>query len=107
MRWSILVLLVACGGSDDDGGTNPLPPPSCDSAGGTATVAAPALVYTLADRYQEAWLASPAVAWRSSCHATSCCWSGIPTAPSPGAPRCPAGSGRHPSSPISCRADRG
>jgi PQQ-like domain len=67
MRVCILVVtLVACGGEsamtngDDDPG--PLPPPSCEASGGSATVAAPALRYTLADRYQEAWLASPAVA---------------------------------------------
>jgi len=60
MRWSILVLLVACGG--DDGGPSPVPAPSCDSAGGGPTVSAPTLVYTLFDRYQEAWLGSPAVA---------------------------------------------
>src|SRR5262245_13186890 len=67
MRVVALVVLAACGGSsstsmpgDDD--PAPLPAPSCDSAGGTATVAAPVLAYTLADRYHEAWLASPAVA---------------------------------------------
>ncbi len=40
-----------------------MPAPACSPAtSGTATVAAPALAYTLADRYQEAWLGSPAVA---------------------------------------------
>src|SRR5690606_22350651 len=45
-------------------GPLPIPPPSCDAAagGGSMTVSAPSLVYTLADRWQEAWLASPAVA---------------------------------------------
>jgi len=39
-----------------------LPAPACDAAGGSATVAAPNLLYTLSDRYQEAWLGSPAIA---------------------------------------------
>ncbi len=61
------ILLAACGGSsgttpgDDDPGTLPTAP-SCEASGGSATVATPALVYTLFDRYHEAWLASPAVA---------------------------------------------
>ena len=40
------------------------PPPSCDPApgGGSATVAAPQLLVKLADRWEEAWLGSPAVA---------------------------------------------
>lgn len=67
MRWGMLLgLLVACGSSYDTGDDGPLPtpPPSCDAAagGGSMTVSAPSLVYTLADRWQEAWLASPAVA---------------------------------------------
>jgi hypothetical protein len=45
---------------DDDPG--PLPAPSCAADGGSTTVAAPALRYTLADRWHEAWLASPSVA---------------------------------------------
>lgn len=60
-----LIGVAACGGSGlgDDGPPLPLPAPSCTPApGGSDVVAAPALVYTLADRYQEAWLASPAVA---------------------------------------------
>src|SRR5574338_692448 len=64
---TLLVLLAACGssgGGDDDDGPHPTPAPACTAAdgGGSATVSAPALVYTLADRWQEAWLASPAVA---------------------------------------------
>ena len=67
----VLCLLVivgsGCGGGgdgDDDGPPLPLPSPSCEAAsgGGAATVAAPALVYTLFDRWHEGWLASPAVA---------------------------------------------
>ncbi len=56
-------LLLGCGGGGGgDDGPNPVPAPACDSADGSTTVAAPSLVYTLADRWQEAWLASPAVA---------------------------------------------
>lgn len=68
--------LIACGGGnggkgggggdDDGGGGNPLPLPSpaCTAAasGGSATVAAPTLAYTLKDRDQEGWLGSPSVA---------------------------------------------
>ncbi|MGE0550759.1 MAG: FG-GAP repeat domain-containing protein [Kofleriaceae bacterium] len=58
--------LFGCGGSgggDDDGPPLPLPPPSCEAAAtGSATVAEPTLAYTLADRWHEAWLGSPAVA---------------------------------------------
>ena len=62
-----LVIVAACGGSgagDDDDDPHPLPAPACAAApgGGSSTVSEPNLVYTLADRYQEAWLASPAVA---------------------------------------------
>jgi len=63
--WLAIALGVsACGGNStgDDDGPGPLPPPSCAAAGGNATIAAPTLVYTLSDRYQEAWLGSPAVA---------------------------------------------
>lgn len=65
---TLLCLLAACGsstgGGDDDDGPHPTPAPACTAAdgGGSSTVSAPALVYTLADRWQEAWLASPAVA---------------------------------------------
>src|SRR6185436_10764952 len=53
----------ACGGSGSgDDGPNPTPAPACDAAGGSTTVAMPVVAYTLADRWQEAWLASPAVA---------------------------------------------
>src|SRR5262245_26158697 len=47
-----------------DGGGAPLPPaPSCmTAAGGSATVSAPELFWTLKDRYEEAWLGSAAVA---------------------------------------------
>ncbi|HUS28083.1 MAG TPA: hypothetical protein VMZ53_06225, partial [Kofleriaceae bacterium] len=62
--WSVLaVVAFGCGGSDGDDGPNPPPAPSCAPAGGgSTTVAIPTLAYTLADRYQEAWLGSPAVA---------------------------------------------
>jgi len=56
---------VACGGNngDDDGVPLPLPAPSCMAAtAGSSIVAAPKLAYTLKDRFQEAWLGSPAVA---------------------------------------------
>jgi hypothetical protein len=57
---------IACGGNnlgDDDGMPLPLPLPSCMTASvGAAAVAAPQLVYTLQDRFQEGWLGSPAVA---------------------------------------------
>src|SRR6478752_2345048 len=77
------LLLVACSstddagnGSTDDSGTTPdtdktgvgdstpapLPKASCAAAGGSTTVSAPKLQLTLKDRYQEGWLASPAVA---------------------------------------------
>jgi len=62
------LLVAACGG-DDGGGPGtlhdaalPLPSPSCEPAGGSATVAAPTLTHTIADRWHEGWLASPAVA---------------------------------------------
>lgn len=51
------------GNGGTGGGGIPIPSsPSCDTAGGTATVQAPKLLYKLADRYQEGWLASPAIA---------------------------------------------
>lgn len=71
MRRSLAILTVfaACtvGGGDDDGDSAeplPLPSPSCAIAagGGTTAVAAPRLVNTLADRWHEGWLASPAIA---------------------------------------------
>jgi hypothetical protein len=67
-RLVCFVLLMGCGGGGGDGGPDapplPLPSPSCApaSGGGSATVAAPALAYTLFDRWHEGWLASPAVA---------------------------------------------
>lgn len=61
--------LAACGGGGGgDGGPDapplPLPGPTCMAAagGGSATVSAPTLAYTLFDRWHEGWLASPAVA---------------------------------------------
>jgi len=64
MRWWLLVLVFgACGNDSTTEGPNTPPAPSCAPAGGgSTTVAAPVLAYTLSDRYQEAWLASPAVA---------------------------------------------
>ena len=63
---AVAAALGACDGGDGggDGPPLPLPSPSCAPApaGGSTTVAAPALVYTLADRWHEGWLASPAVA---------------------------------------------
>jgi hypothetical protein len=66
-----VVAIALCAGACGGGGGNtpnadaaPLPPPSCApaSSGGSPTVATPVLAYTLADRWQEGWLASPAVA---------------------------------------------
>lgn len=68
-----LLLIVGCGdgaGGPDAGpgtlGDGALPPesPACDPApgGGSAAVAEPQLIATLADRWHEAWLGSPAVA---------------------------------------------
>lgn len=70
MRFALVasIVLAGCGGDPDGGGGDdgpgpgPLPPPSCALAGGTADVAAPQLLYTLADRWHEAWLGSPAAA---------------------------------------------
>ncbi len=61
------MLIVACGDSTDDGGFGggiEPPPPSCAAADppGSTTVSAPQLIGQLADEWQEAWLASPAVA---------------------------------------------
>src|SRR6266540_7435034 len=59
------VLMMGCGGGGGDGGPDapplPLPAPSCMPATGgeSTTVAAPALAYTLFDRWHEGWLASP------------------------------------------------
>ena len=52
------------GGSAGGKSVSPLPSASCDPTpgGGSQTVAAPELVATLADRWHEAWLGSPAVA---------------------------------------------
>jgi len=66
----VFASLAACGGGggggDDMGGDDdplPLPTPSCaPAASGSTTVAVPTLAYTLSDRWQEAWLGSPAVA---------------------------------------------
>ena len=64
---SLLVFVIACGGNgggdDDDDVPDPVPPPSCEPAdSGSQAIAAPSLAYTLADRFHEAWLGSPAVA---------------------------------------------
>jgi hypothetical protein len=64
---SVILLAIGCGGGGDDGGGDDGPPidlpqPACTAAAsGSTTVAAPQLAYTLKDRWQEAWLASPAV----------------------------------------------
>lgn len=78
------VALVSCKGGDDessstidDGGTTgdvvkpaedapladapPPPKPACAAEGGGTTVSAPELILTLKDRWEEGWLASPAV----------------------------------------------
>src|SRR5262245_4446639 len=70
MRRVVLLLLIAgCGGPDRPDrpgnlgdGRRPLPVPRCMAAGGSATVARPALVHTLTDRWHDTWPASPAVA---------------------------------------------
>ena len=66
-RWGLLTVVAAisCGGpsnSEPPGDAAPLPSPVCEAAGGSDTVAEPALIATLFDRWQEAWLGSPAVA---------------------------------------------
>ncbi len=82
-RWPIVQLVIVlgvCGGtiacSDDDdddgepdfvpaegGGTTPPETPSCEAAAeGSASVAAPELLLTLFDRWDEGWLGSPAIA---------------------------------------------
>lgn len=78
------VAVFSCKGGDDessstidDGGTSgdvvkpaedapladapPPPKPACTAEGGGATVSAPELILTLKDRWEEGWLASPAV----------------------------------------------
>lgn len=53
------------GGSSASGGSTSvtsLPPASCESEGGSEVVRAPELIATLFDRWQEAWLGSPAIA---------------------------------------------
>jgi hypothetical protein len=58
---AVAVAVAACGG-DDGGPPAPLPVPACAAAAvGSPDVAAPVLAYTLADRWHEGWLASPAV----------------------------------------------
>jgi len=59
----LLAATIACGGDDGgDGPPAPLPVPACaPAATGSPDVAAPVLAYTLADRWHEGWLASPAV----------------------------------------------
>jgi FG-GAP repeat len=65
----MIACVAACGGDSTGGGDDgvtlplPLPAPSCMvSSAGSSSVAAPQLAYTLKDRFQEAWLGSPAVA---------------------------------------------
>lgn len=64
----VLILAAACGGSGGGGGSEPpgdalpLPPPSCEAAGGSATVATPTMTRAIADVGNEAWLASPGLA---------------------------------------------
>jgi hypothetical protein len=59
--------LMACGTGDGGGpgtigGTPaPLPAASCEGEGGSIDVAAPALMFELADRWHESWQGSPAV----------------------------------------------
>ncbi len=80
LGWIVASFVCACSGSEpssdavdastpsadtgstgDTGGPASLPKPSCTAAGGTASVAAPTLSLTLKDRWEEGWLASPAV----------------------------------------------
>ncbi|MCB9562358.1 MAG: VCBS repeat-containing protein [Kofleriaceae bacterium] len=59
--------VVACGGGGGPGtlgdASVPLPSPACEPApgGGSDQVSTPVLTHTLADRWHEGWLASPAV----------------------------------------------
>jgi hypothetical protein len=61
---AVALITAACGG-DGGGGDDdplPLPTPACaPAATGSPDVAAPVLAYTLADRWHEGWLSSPAV----------------------------------------------
>jgi hypothetical protein len=47
-------------GGSPDAATSPAP--SCTASGGSTTVAAPAMLFPLADRFHEGWLSSPSVA---------------------------------------------
>jgi hypothetical protein len=59
---ALLLIAPGCGGDDGGGPPAPLPVPACAAAAtGSPDVAAPVLAYTLADRWHEGWLASPAV----------------------------------------------
>src|SRR3954470_20335478 len=67
----LALILCGCGGSAStdppraDGGSVPPPTtPTCDPAagGGSSQVTAPTIAMALADRFEEAWLGSPAVA---------------------------------------------
>ncbi len=49
-------------GSSDAAATSHAAAPSCTASGGSTTVAAPAMLFPLADRFHEGWLASPSVA---------------------------------------------
>lgn len=65
----ITLVMLGCGGGGGGGDditpnadAAPLPPPTCaTAASGTPDPAIPVLKYTLADRWQEGWLGSPAV----------------------------------------------
>lgn len=71
-QWLSVILgsfLISCGSSSGSGGPGtiggtpiPLPGPSCEAAGGSATVAEPELAGELTDRYHESWQGSPAIA---------------------------------------------
>lgn len=66
MRARSLGVFIALALAGCDGGAQlpPLPPPTCHAApgGGSTTVMEPMLVARLSDRWNEGWLASPAVA---------------------------------------------
>ncbi len=72
-RWFSTLLALALLGCDGgsqardagpraDAQLPPPPPPTCDASGGSTTVMEPTLLARLSDRWNEGWLASPAVA---------------------------------------------